>query len=82
MRYNNDSVVKDPKVLEFQIAQVNSPKDTMLLLRKIVEKITPGIIKMKPREGSSQMKVLKEVDGNREIVFMNVGESGGNNMLV
>ena len=59
MRYNNDSVVKDPKVLEFQIAQVNRSQNTMLLLRIIIKKVTLGIMKMKTREGKSQMKIVK-----------------------
>ena len=43
----------EPKIVELQIGQVDHTKDNMFLLRHIVEKITPGITSLNPKEGKS-----------------------------
>ena len=70
-----NGVAIEPKVLELQIGQVNSTKDTMFLLRKIVEKITVGITNMKPKEGRSQIEVLLDKKGEHRIKFYKCGEN-------
>ena len=52
----------EPKILELQIGQVDHTKDNMFLLRHIVQKITPGITSLNPKEGQSVIYVeyLKE----------------------
>ena len=59
VRYK-DGLKTEPKVLELQLAQVNSTKDTMFLLKLIVGKITRGVTDMKPKDGRSQIRVLIE----------------------
>ena len=54
---------------------MNSTKDTMFLLRKIVEKITVGITNMKPKEGRSQIGVLLDKKGEHRIKFYKCGEN-------
>jgi hypothetical protein len=53
---------KNPKIMELQIGQVDSSKDTMKLLRTIVARITPGISRLKPKHGISSMHVTKQED--------------------
>ena len=52
----------EPKILELQIGQVDHTKDNMFLLRHIIQKITPGITSLNPKEGKSVIYVeyLKE----------------------
>ena len=54
VQYKNDS---KSLVMELQLAQLNSAKDMMMLLRLIITKITPGIVAMKPKEGISFLSV-------------------------
>jgi hypothetical protein len=53
---------KNPKIIELQIGQVDSSKDTMELLRTIVARITPGISRLKPKDGISSLHVTKQDD--------------------
>lgn len=41
--------------MELQIGQINSLKDTIHLLKILLTKISPGILKMKPKNGKSQL---------------------------
>ena len=66
VRYKNDN---EPTEMKLQLAQVNSAKDTMLLLRLIVSKITPGILVMKPKEGKSYLHAEIDIEGKYNVDF-------------
>ena len=67
IRYRSD--MREDKVLELQIGQVDCQKDTIYLLKLILEKITPGIAAMNPKDGESLICVLRDEDRNVIVDF-------------
>jgi hypothetical protein len=71
---------KEPKILEVQIGQVDSTSDTTELLKALVEKMTPGIMRMMPNQrGEAVMNHVKFeffMFGDLKFLFMMLGRGG------
>ena len=62
--------LEEPQVLEFQIGEIDSEKDSMELLLPLVEKIGEGLLSMNPKgEGDCTFVVHRKVDGELSLRF-------------
>jgi hypothetical protein len=62
--------LEEPQVLEFQIGEIDSEKDSMELLLPLVEKLGEGLLSMNPKgEGDCTFMVHRKVDGKLSLHF-------------
>jgi hypothetical protein len=65
---------EEPQVLEFQIGEIDSEKDSMKLLLPLVEKLGEGLLSMNPKgEGDCTFMVRRKVDGELPLHFDETG---------
>ena len=65
VQYNDAE--SEPKIIELQIYQLDHAKDTIHLLKHLVNKITPGIVRLEPTDGKSTVYVCEENGGIYQI---------------
>jgi hypothetical protein len=62
--------LKEPQVLEFQIREIDSKKDSMELLLSLVKKLGEGLLSMNPKgEGDCIFVVHRKTDGKLLLHF-------------
>ncbi len=77
--------LEEPQVLEFQIGEIDSEKDSMELLLPLVEKLGEGILSMNPKgEGDCTFMVCRKADGELLLHFdeTEAEEQGGEVVLL